>query len=163
VAAFDNEEESLMAPLWSRTFIVLMAGALAACSERSLSREELVQKGDRACREGYARFDEIQSKPLTNLGEAHAQTEAIIESTELEMKSLRTLHPPAEVRATWERYVALREDSLQALREGAKASRAEDTRTYALAQGRVATAGPERSRLAREIGFTVCSQPVPPK
>jgi hypothetical protein len=178
----NNKEEITMASIGSRTLVLLTAGALCACgapgpSERPaspaktaaapagppLSRDELVKNGDLVCQAGYARFDEIQKKPPANLDEAHAQTEAIIASTEAEMKGLHALHPPAEVAASYQRYLALREDGVQALRDGAKASRADDKRAYAEAQGRLAAAGPERARLAREIGFTICSQPAAPR
>jgi lysophospholipase L1-like esterase len=130
------------------------AGAPAAAAASPFARE-----ADEICTRGIARFDEIQQTPPQSLADAATQTERIVASVEQEMKELSGLTAPAAAREPFRRYLELRGQALQWLREGGQAARRGDAGTYAEAQGKAAADGPERTRLARESGFTICSQP----
>ena len=139
----------------------LLAGALAACGEdtEQLSGDQLISRGDELCRDGRERFAEIQRHPPANATEAAEQTEELVEVATDELNGLRDLRPPEELREAYELYLEARGRALERLEEGRDAAKDQDARAYAEAQAELTADQVERLRLARAVGFQVCSKP----
>lgn len=124
-----------------------------------LSAEELVLRADRICREGQARFQEIQAEPPANSKEAVDQTEELIEVAEQELDELDELEPPDGLRDRFDRYLEERGSAIEVLKEGREAAERQDARGYGAAQERAQAQLAARGQLARDLGFKVCSRP----
>ena len=147
----------------SSAFVLLatvVSTAVAGCGDgaEQVSAEELVQRGDRICSELQARFDEIQAEPLTSAVVGEEQADALLDVTEDAQGELRDLEPPEEIRDTYDRYLDARDEVSDLLEEGKGAAERKDGAAYGKAQEDAAAGAPERQRLARQLGFAVCSQ-----
>ena len=139
-----------------------MGAPIAACgSAGPLDRDELVSAGDRVCREAEARVDEIQSEPPGSRAEAAKQSGEIAELLAGEVKDLGDLDAPESLRPRLDRYLTSRRRALALVRLGEGAARHDHPRTYLRAQARFAAGARERRRLARRVGFRVCSRQLP--
>ena len=139
----------------------LLAATLAGCGEdnEQLSGEELITRGDELCREGRERFTQVQQHPPANATDAAEQTEELVEVATDELNGLRDLRPPEELREAYELYLEARGRALERLEEGRDAAKDQDARAYAEAQAELTADQVERLRLARAVGFQVCSKP----
>lgn len=140
--------------------IVLVAGAFAGCGGGSeqVSAEELVERGDRICVEERRQFDQIQAEPLTSAAVGEQQAAQLLAVTEGAQADLRDLEPPEEIRDRYERYLAARDEVGDLLEEGREAAERRDGDVYGKAQEEAAAGAAGRQQLARQLGFTVCSQ-----
>jgi hypothetical protein len=138
--------------------------ALAGCGDGDgddsdqLDAAELISRGDELCREGQKRFAEIQEAQLQNPKDAVAQTGELIEVAGDELEELRSLRAPDELGEAYGRYLTARTAALEQLEEGRAAATGRDAKGYTRAQAELASGAKERRRLAREVGFEVCSQ-----
>ena len=145
------------------TVISLAAGvALPACGgggggSEQVSAAELVQKADAACREERRSFDRIQAHPPPNASIAAAQTGELITATEKANSELRDLEPPDQLRADYDRYLDARSQVIEEMRRGQDAAEDQEAGAYGAAQAAVARDAPQRRKLARSLGFKVCS------
>ncbi len=144
------------------TTIALLAASAAAlaagCGEGDpLSAEELVSRGDEICREGADRFAEIQERPPDSAGDAAEQTEELVEVAEDDLERLEDLRPPEQLSDRYERYLEARREALETLTDGRDAAEDGDARGYEAAQTEVVREGARRRKLARAVGFKVCS------
>ena len=139
---------------------VLAVVVLAGCGDRNdqLGRTDFINRGDELCRVGQERFAEIQEAQLQNPKGAVAQTGELIEVAGDELEELRSLRPPDELRETYDEYLSARTAALEQLEEGRAAAADGDSEGYTQAQSELASGARERRRLAREVGFEVCSQ-----
>ena len=143
---------------------VLLAAASLALGEagcggpEQVTAAELVQKGDQICREEQSKFKEIQSAPLVNASDGADQAGALHDAAKDAVDSLRDMEPPQPQRDTYNRYLDAKENTLQYFDKGKDAADERDGRAYSEAQAAVAAGSPERARLAKSLGFRVCSQ-----
>ncbi len=146
-----------------RMAIALAAASLAAagCGEdgpQEVSPEELVAKGDAACRQGQERFAEVQSEPLRNANDAAGQTRRLIEAAEDELNELRDLIPPDELEEQYNEYLEARVRAIEVFKQGLDAAERDDDEAYVDAQSRATAGSAKRQELARALGFQVCSK-----
>ena len=85
--------------------------------------------------------------------------ESLITIFEDEIAQLEALEPTDDARATFERYLAARQEAIGLLEEGLRAARENDAEGYADAQADVAAGQVKRAELARQVGFSECSRP----
>jgi hypothetical protein len=141
--------------------VIVSAGiAVTACGDGGgqVSAEELVERGDDICRQGQQRFAEIQTKPPANAAAALDQTDELLAVAEDELKQLRDLEPPDELRVGFEDYLDSRSRAIDFFEQGRSAAEERDADGYGAAQAEVAAEAAERERLAGAIGFEACSQ-----
>lgn len=140
--------------------LALLVLAAGCGGDDPLSEDELVSRGDELCSEGQDRFAEIQAEPPENASAAADQTQELIEVAEDEVASLRDFEASDdEVQGALDSYVESREGAIELLEEGRDAAERQDGGAYGEAQSEVAASAGERLRLAREVGFEVCSEP----
>jgi hypothetical protein len=139
---------------------VLLVAATAGCGggKDPLSAAELVQKGDAICRDEQSRFSRIQAQPPTNASVAADQTKGLVDAAEDAGSDLRDLEPPEDLRSSYDRYLDARDRAVDQIRKGEDAADDRDSRAYGTAQAAVANTAPSRQRLARALGFAVCSR-----
>jgi hypothetical protein len=138
----------------------LAAVAIAGCGGGSeeVSAEELVQEGDEVCRKVQERFAEIQAEPPANATEGAEQAGELLGIADDAQAELREIEPPEELRDRYDAYLDTRESVSDALERGKQAAEDQDGEAYGKAQEEAVGGAPERTRLARELGFGVCSQ-----
>jgi hypothetical protein len=145
------------------TVISLAAGVvLPSCGgggggSEQVSAAQLVQKADAACRRERRSFDQIQAHPPPNASIAAAQTGELITATEKANSELRDLEPPDQLRADYDRYLDARSQVIEEMRRGQGAAEDQEAGAYGAAQAAVARDAPQRRKLARSLGFKVCS------
>lgn len=143
--------------------LALAAAAIAAgCGGgggEPLTAQQLVAQGDELCKQGQERFAQIQSEPPANASDAVDQTEQLIDSANEELEGLRDLKAPEELSDTYSQYLDAKQEALDLLSNGRDAANDQDAERYGELQSEVAAAGPERLKLARAVGFTICSRP----
>lgn len=144
------------------TTAILIAAAIpvAGCGdgEDEVSAEELVQKGDEICRLVDERFTEIQAEPLTSASVGAEQAGELLGVADEAQADLRDLGAPDELRDDYDRYLEEREKVSDLIERGREAAEDQDGDAFGEAQADVAAGAPERRRLARALGFKVCSQ-----
>jgi hypothetical protein len=146
-----------------------LAGAMAAAAlavgsgcggdDEQLDAAELVSRGDEICREGQQSFAEIQEGELANARDAVGQTDELLGVARDELDELRDLNPPEELQQPYDLYLEARERAVDLLQQGRDAAADRDAAGYSKAQQGLADGARERRRLARAVGFQVCSQP----
>ncbi len=141
--------------------LVVLGAIFAGCGEEAeqLTAAQLISRGDELCREGQARFEEIQSQPPANATEAAGQTDELIEVATDELNELRNLRPPDDLRESYDAYLEVRGTALERLRDGRDAADEQDAEGYAEAQAEVTADSGQRQKLATAVGFRVCSKP----
>jgi hypothetical protein len=138
----------------------LAAVGIAGCGGGSeeVSAEELVQKGDEVCGKVQERFAEIQAAPPASATEGADQAGELLGVADDAQAELRELEPPEELRDRYNAYLDARESVSDALERGKQAAEDQDGEVYGKAQEEAVGGAPERRRLARDLGFEVCSQ-----
>jgi hypothetical protein len=139
--------------------MIAAAAVLAGCGgEEQVGAEELAQKGDAICRSLDQRFAEIQTEPPANASEGASQAGELLGAADDAQDDLRDLEPPDEIRDDYDRYLEERDEVSDLIERGKKAAEDQDGDAYGKAQSEVAAGAPEREKLARALGFGVCSQ-----
>ena len=153
-------------------WVLAGAGALAALAllaavldlgpfrDPELSSGELLAQGDEICREAHEAFADLQRRPPRTAAEAAELTGRLIDIAGDEADELESLNGPPGFDAQVEEYVAARQDGIEAMVAGRAAAEDRDTEAYKEAQAQVADSQRERHRIARDIGFAVCSRPL---
>jgi hypothetical protein len=126
-----------------------------------LTRGELIARGDDICRKAHDAFIELQARPPRTADEAAELTGRLADIAADELKQIKALHGPPEFDAELERYLAAREQGIEALRDGVAAAQDGDTAAYTSAQAKLASSQRRRRQIARRIGFAECSRPLP--
>ena len=146
-----------------RTISVFPALALLALTggcgggKQQVTAAELVQKGDQICKQEQSGFSQIQAHPPANASDASDQTKALVKTAESADSKLSDLQPPDELKAQLDSYLSARDRAVDQLKKGQDAAENQDSATYGAAQAAVVQSAPERRRLARAVGFKVCS------
>ncbi len=133
---------------------------LGPFKQPELTRGELIAEGDEICREAHDAFTDLQRTPPRTASQAAELTEQLIDIAEDEVDQIESLNGPPDFDAEIEDYVAAREEGIEAMRAGHNAAADRDTEGYARSQAEVADSQADRHRIAREIGFAVCSRPL---
>jgi hypothetical protein len=123
-----------------------------------VSAEELVQRGDEICRDVERRFDEVQAEPLSTPRQGANQAGELLEVADEAQAELRDLEPPEEERDVYDLYLDERDEVSDLIQRGKDAAEAQDGAAFAEAQQEAAAGGAERRKLARQLGFELCSQ-----
>jgi hypothetical protein len=134
--------------------------AAAGCGGGSdeVSAEELVQQGDEVCEKVRERFAEIQSEPPPSATAGAAQAGELLGVADDAQDELREIEPPEELRDRYDAYLDARDSVSDALERGEQAAEDQDGEAYGAAQEEAVGGAPERRRLARGLGFKICSQ-----
>jgi hypothetical protein len=143
-------------PLIPTIAILSLGGGCGGGSEQ-VTATQLVQRADAACRGERRSFDRIQAHPPPNASVAAAQTGELITATEKANSELRDLEPPDQLRAGYDRYLDARNQVVEEMRRGQAAAEDQEAGAYGAAQAAVARDAPQRRKLARSLGFKVCS------
>jgi hypothetical protein len=149
-----------------RIFAVIASLALAAAvavtecggGSEEVSAKELVQKGDDVCGNVQERFAEIQAAPPASATEGAEQAGELLGVADDAQGELRDLEPPEKLRDRYDAYLDARESVSDELERGKQAAEDQDGEAYGKAQEGAVGGAPERRKLARKLGFRVCSQ-----
>jgi hypothetical protein len=123
----------------------------------SLSKAELVAKGDQVCERAQDQFAELQRKPPNSAEGAVALTQNLVEISQNELNEIRALEAPPEAQEALGRYLEAREQGIAVLERGLEAAQDRDARAYADAQAESAAGQVRRLKLAQAVGFSQCS------
>jgi hypothetical protein len=138
-------------------FLAVGGSGCGSGGKDRVSAAELVQKADAICGKERSSFARIQADPPPNASVAADQTDELIKVTEGANSELRDLQPPEELESAYERYLEARDRVLDQMRRGKDAAEDRDSAIYGAAQAAVARDAPQRRKLARSVGFKVCS------
>jgi hypothetical protein len=139
--------------------LVAIGMALPGCgggSER-VSAAELVQKADEICGKERSTYQRVQGHPPPNASIAADQTSELIQATEEANSRLRDLKPPEELQSNYDRYLEARGSVVDQMKRGRDAAEERNQAAYGAAQAAVARDAAERRKLARALGFKLCS------
>jgi hypothetical protein len=142
--------------VFSALAILALAGGCGG-GKQQVTAAELVQKGDQICRQEQSGFSQIQAHPPANASDAADLTKALVKTAESADSKLSDLQPPDELKAQLNSYLSARDRAVDQLKKGQDAAENQDSATYGAAQAAVVQSAPERRRLARAVGFKVCS------
>jgi hypothetical protein len=123
-----------------------------------LSEAELIRRADAVCEVSQRRYREIRDLE----GEYAADVlyaKALVQIARPRIRGLRRLSPPPRLAADYEAYVKAQERVLATDERALAAAREGDVAAVDAARERRDGENPLRERLAREVGFTVCSTP----
>ena len=130
--------------------------------ETQLGSGEVIARGDEICRRAHEAFVEVQREVPRTAEEAADLTARLIDIAEDEAKELEALNGPEVFDAGIDEYLAARREGIDAMRAGREAAEQGDAQGYGESQDEVAATQRERHRIARGIGFSVCSRPLEP-
>ena len=133
---------------------------LGPFADEDLSEQELVAAGDEICAEAHDRFLELQRTPPRTSGDAAELTRELVSVAEEELDAIADLPAPSSLDADVERYLAARERGIELIRRGAVAAEEREPESYERLRAELERGQPARQRLARRIGFAVCSRPL---
>jgi hypothetical protein len=139
-------------------FAAIAAAVAAGCGgPQQVTAAELVQKGDAICRDLQATFSKIQSVPPANASIAADQTKELADAADSVDSKLHDMEPPEPLRDRYSAYLDARGRATDEISKGHDAADDQDAAAYGAAQRAVADTAPQRRRLARALGFKVCS------
>ncbi|MET0558340.1 MAG: protein kinase [Solirubrobacterales bacterium] len=125
---------------------------------QSLTRAELVVKGDAICADSQAAYKRARDAFPNGEGEANvAYSKLLTEITSTANPRFRALDAPASIRATYREYVEAQERVGDYDKEALAAARQEDLSAYLAAREKRDNEAGQRYNLARAIGFETCS------
>jgi hypothetical protein len=130
--------------------------------EPELGNGVLIARGDEICRRAHEAFVDVQRETPETAEEAADLTARLVDIAEDETKEINALNGTAVFEAGIDKYLAAREEGIDAMRAGREAAEADDAQAYAQSQSDVAASQRERHQIARRIGFAVCSRPLGP-
>jgi hypothetical protein len=138
-------------------------GALTGCGgSGTLSKHELIVKGDAVCETGQRRFAQISAVPPTSAKQASGLTAKLIESATAELNGLKDLHPPADLKPKLDAYIKAKQEALDLLKQRKAAADRADEGAYGKLVTKLSSGQPERVKLAEAVGFAKCSRPPAP-
>ncbi len=143
------------------------AGTSAASTEKQapvrrkpkpLTESELIAKADAICADSQQRYLEVRDFE-SEMSADVPYAEALARIARSRIEGLGGLVPPRQIAAPYEKYVAAQERVYETDKEALAAARKDDLAGVEAARGRRDSEDALRERLAREIGFSVCSTP----
>jgi hypothetical protein len=139
---------------------LLLAIGVSGCGgggNDQVTAAELVQKADAICAKERGSFARIQAHPPPNASVAADQTNELIKVTQDANTQLRDLKPPDELQSSYDSYLEARDRVIDQMNRGKEAAQDQDSAAYGAAQAAVARDAQQRRKLARALGFKVCS------
>ncbi len=133
---------------------------LGPFTDEDLSAAEFLARGDEICTQAHDDFLNLQSSTPRTPQDAETLTQSLINVAEDERESIRDLDPPASLTDMVDTYLAVREKGIDIMRQGLDAARDEDPGGYEVAQAKLAGNQEERQKVAEDLGFKKCSQPL---
>ncbi len=133
---------------------------LGPFADEELSRGELIARADQVCHVAREAFEELQTTPPQSSDQAAQLSERLIGIAEDENAEIAQLDGPDDLEPQVAAYLAARERAIELMRKGHEAAADDDPDRYERMQAAVADSQPKRARLAREIGFGACSEPL---
>ncbi|MGC1852096.1 MAG: hypothetical protein WA687_06625, partial [Solirubrobacterales bacterium] len=137
------------------------AAAKAAAKDtgpKPLTESQLIAKADAICESSQRRYLEVrdlESEHATDVPYA----EALVRIARPRVHGLRALTPPPPIANAYEEYVEAQERVYVTDKQALAAAKEEDAAGVEAARAKRDSEDALRERLAREIGFTVCSTP----
>jgi Protein kinase domain len=137
------------------------AGSKAAAADSApqpLSRSQLIAEADAICVDSQRRYLEVrdlESEHSTDVPYA----EALVRIARPRVRGLRGLTPPGALADAYQEYVEAQERVYVTDKQALAAARKGDVAGVEVARDRRDAEDDLRERLARQIGFTVCSTP----
>jgi len=122
----------------------------------SLTQPELIAKADAICAESQRRYKEVRDLESEYSADV-PYAEALVRFAQERVGGLRRLRPPRRLAEPYGEYVEAQKRVLATDRRALAAARAGDLSGIEAARNRRDREDQLRERLAREIGFTVCS------
>jgi Protein kinase domain len=126
--------------------------------KETLTKSELISRADKVCEDSQRRYLEVrdlESEHSTDVPYA----EALVRLAKTRIQGLRRLTPPARLADAYEEYVEAQERVYATDKQALAAARKGDAAGVETARDRRDAEDALRERLAREIGFDVCSTP----
>ncbi len=145
------------------TCAVVATGALAACGggdSQTLSKHDLIVKGDGICATGQKRFADVGQAPPTSAKQAAQQSATLVASATEELNGLKALNAPTDLQPKLDAYLKTKAEALDLLKQRKEAADKADENAYGQVNAKLAKGQPERLRLAEAVGFKKCSRPV---
>jgi hypothetical protein len=130
----------------------------AEAGPATLTRSQLIAKADRVCADSQRRYLEVRDLESEYAADV-PYAEALVRTARERIQGLRRLQPPRQVAKSYLEYVAAQERVYTTDKEALRAARDDDPAGVEAARDRRDSEDALRERLAREIGFTVCSTP----
>ncbi|HEY5816424.1 MAG TPA: serine/threonine-protein kinase [Solirubrobacterales bacterium] len=124
----------------------------------ALTESQLIAKADAICRDSQDRYLEVrdmESEYATDVPYA----EALVRYARSRIRGLRGLTPPKRLAGPYDEYVEAQERVYATDKQAVTAAKDEDVAGVEAARNRRDAEDELRERLAREIGFQVCSTP----
>ena len=155
-----DEEPSRPASADRATTNTVASGGGEPASAATLSQQELIRRADSICKDSQNEF--LAARAAFPLGETDT-TQAVPFARRLgdisarQVARLEALRPPVEIEGLYETYLDLRRDVHDFDRRALAAAAGGDLGGFQSWRRANTEAGPERSAIAQEIGFEVCS------
>jgi hypothetical protein len=125
---------------------------------QTLTRAQLIAKADAICagsKDRYTEVRDLESEYSTDI----PYSEALVRFARERVRGLRGLRPPARLAGAYREYVKAQERVYATDRQALAAARQGDAAGVEEARARRDSEDELRERLARQIGFAVCSTP----
>jgi hypothetical protein len=123
-----------------------------------LGRSQLIGRADEICTESKDRYNAIKD-PESEFSADVPYAEALVRIARPRIRGLRQLNPPAALAGSYEEYVEAQERVLETDKDALTAARQGDDAGVEAARAQRDSEDELRERIAREIGFEVCSIP----
>jgi hypothetical protein len=122
----------------------------------TLSKPELIAKADAVCKESQGRYVEVRDLE-SEMSADIPYAEALVRIAKSRIQGLRALTPPPQLADAYGEYVAAQERVYSTDKQALAAARSNDAAGVEAARDQRDGEDALRERLAREIGFSVCS------
>lgn len=126
---------------------------VTASSRAEPTRSEYLAGIAAVCRLYGPRLDRIRPPDVAEPANVIAAVDLVLPLVKAQLRRVRALEPPHELRPRVERWLTLHERRLGMLERAQAAGRRQDFRSLGVAYVDFALAGSETGRLAREIGI----------
>jgi serine/threonine protein kinase len=126
--------------------------------EPTLTKSELVSKADAICADSKETYKGVYSQTSEESPDV-AYSQVLVGISTRAMGRLEALDPPPALAKEYGAYLRAQKRVRDYDRQALEAAKAGDSDAYLEARGKRDAEGPERERLARKIGFEVCSTP----
>jgi serine/threonine protein kinase len=125
---------------------------------KTLSKSQLIAKADAICRESQDRYVEVRDLE-SEMSADVPYAEALARIAKSRIAELRALRPPPQLADAYDEYVQAQARVYATDKQALAAAREDDVAGVEAARERRDGEDALRERLAREIGFSVCSTP----
>lgn len=133
---------------------------LGPFADGELSAAEFLAQGDEICTDAHDEFLELQNGTPRTAEDAEELTQALIDIAEEERDEIESLEGPASLDEPLASYLSERERGIEVLRQGLEAARDDDPAAYERSQAKLAGEQGKREKVAKDLGFNECSQPL---